>query len=121
MPDAGENKFVFRSVSLSHPNTVTETDLVEHEGITERDTHHLDFTNLSQVNETTIRVYEKIDGINYRQLSQKIFPTEYETGTEAVIVVLDGAGQDMKITLESSVAEGSAKTIPGTVRDEVRA
>ncbi len=119
MPDAGEQKISFRQVLFSHPNTIVETDLIEHPLHTEIDTHYFDFSNLSQVNKTTIRVYEKTDGINYRLVSQKIFPDNFE-GVQVIIIVLDGGEQDMKITLQSSIAEGSAKDIPGTVRDEIR-
>lgn len=124
MPDAGEIKFVFRSVSLSHPNTTTETTLVEHLLITEKDTHHFDLSNLS--NPVTIRVYEKIDGAIYKLIANSLYPDQYTnqlTGLtdKIVIIILDGGGQDMKITLQSDILEGSTKEIKATVRDEVRA
>lgn len=118
MPDAGEQKISFRQVLFSHPNTTDETDLVEHLLHSEVDVHHFDFSNLLQ--QTTIRVFEKADGVNYELLSQKVFPDDFEVGIKVIIIVLDGGKQDMKITLQSSVAEGSAKDIPGTVRDEIR-
>jgi len=118
LPDVGEQTTVLRGVSFIHPNDTNENNLVEHLLLTEKITHHFDFSDLLQV--TTIRVSEKIDGVNYRQLSQKVFPTDFETGDQAVIIILDGGRQDMRITLQSSVAEGSAKNIPGTTRDELR-
>lgn len=118
MVDAGEITTVLRTILFSHPNTTVETDLVEHLNLEELIDHHLDFSNLAQI--TTIRVFEKIDGSNYRQISQKVFPTDYEIGTLGVVIILDGSGQDMKITLESSIAEGSAKNIFGSIRDEIR-
>jgi len=120
MPDVGSVTTVLRSVTLSHGPGTDEQDLVEHLSISELDDHHFDFSNLSQVNETTIRVFEKVDAITYRLLSTKIFPTDFDSGIQIVRIILDGAGQDMKITLQSSVDEGSAKTIEGTVRDEIR-
>jgi len=116
--DAGEVTTVLRTISFSHPNTVVETDLVEHLNLTELIDHHFDFSNLLQ--QTTIRVFEKIDGITYRNMSTKIFPDDYEDGTKGVVVILDGSGRDMKITLKSGIAEGSAKNIPASVRDEIR-
>lgn len=116
--DAGEIKTIVGNVSFSHPNTTVETDLDEHIKLTELDYHTLDFSNLTQI--TTIRVYEKTDGINYRLLSQRVFPDDYDTGVETIIVILNGGGQDMKITLQSAVAEGSAKSIPGTIRNDIR-
>jgi len=118
MVDAGEITTVLRTVSFTHPITTTETTLVEHSNLTELITHHFDFSNFSEI--TTIRVFERIDGVNYRQLSKKLFPDDYETGTEAVIIILDGAGQDMKITLQSATVEPGIVTIPGTVRDKIR-
>ena len=118
MPDVGSINTVLRSVSFSHPNSTSEEILVEHSSLTELIDHHFDFTNLLQ--QTTIRVFEKADGITYRLLATRIFPDEYGANTEIVRIILDGAGQDMKITLQSSVDEGSAKTINGTVRDMIR-
>ena len=96
MVDAGEIEVFFRNVQFSHPNTTVETDLTEHLLLTEKDTHHFDFSNLTQ--QTTIRVLEKVDGTFYKQLSRRIYPDDYESGTEVVIIILDGAGQDMKLT-----------------------
>jgi len=118
MVDAGEEKTVLRQISFTHPNNTDENLLVEHLNITEIDYHHFDFSNLTQV--TTIRAFERIDGINYRLLASRVFPDDYEAGVETVIVVLNGSGNDMKITLQSSIAEGSAKVIPGNVRDDIR-
>jgi len=120
MPDAGEIISTLRSVLFSHGPGTDEQLLVEHLSFTEIDDHHFDFSNLSQVNSTIIRTFEKVDGITYRQMSRRTFPDDYETGTQIVRVILNGAGQDMKITLQSLVNEGATKSIPGTVRDEIR-
>jgi len=119
MPDVGSITTVLRSVSFSHPNSTSEEILVEHLSLTELIDHHFDFTNLLQ--QTTIRVFEKADGITYEQIGEpRIFPDDYGANTGIVRIVLDGAGQDMKITLQSTLAEGSAKTIDGTTRDTIR-
>jgi len=119
MPDVGSVTTVLRSVSFTHDNGTAETILVEHDTLTELIDHHLDFNNIDQI--TIIRVSEKADGVNYRQIGEsRTFPTDYGTNTKIVRIVLDGAGQDMKITLQSQTAEGSNKTIPGTVRDTIR-
>lgn len=118
MADAGEIKTVLRDVLFSHPNTTVETILAEHLSITEIDYHHFDLSNLLQ--STTIRVYEKTDGTNYRLLSQRVYPDDYDDGIKTVVIVLNGGGHDMKITLQSSTSEGSAKSIPGNVRDDLR-
>lgn len=121
MPDVGSITTVLRNVSFSHGPGTAEEILVEHLSLTELIDHHFDFSNLSQVNETTIRVFEKADSITYRQIGEtRIFPTDYGINTQIVRIILDGAGQDMKITLQSAVDEGSTKTINGTTRDTIR-
>ncbi len=121
MPDVGSVTTVLRSVSFTHGPGTDEQILVEHSSLTELIDHHFDFSNLSQVNATTIRVFEKADGITYEQIGEnRVFPDDYGADTKIVRIVLDGAGQDMKITLQSSVSEGSAKTINGTTRDTIR-
>ena len=120
MPDAGSVDSVIRNISFSHGPGTDEQDLVEHTAITEIDYHHFDLSTLSQVNETTIRAYEKTDGITYRLLSTKVFPTDYDPGVQTIVIVLNGGGKDMKITFQSAVDEGSTKTIKGTVRDDLR-
>ena len=119
MPDVGSVTTVLRSVSFTHGPGTTEQDFVEHLSLTELIDHHFDFTNLTQ--QTTIRVFEKADGITYEQIGEpRIFPDDYGINTGIVRIVLDGAGQDMKITLQSSSDEGSSRTINGTVRDTIR-
>lgn len=118
MVDAGEIRNVLRTVLFSHLNNTDEQDLVVHTTQTELITHHFDFSGFTE--DVIIRVKEKIDGITFRQLSTRTFPTDFEAGTDAVIIILDGAGQDMKITLETPVTEGASVDIEGTVRDEIR-
>ena len=91
MPDVGSMMTVLRSVSFSHGPGTTEDDLVEHLSQTELIDHHFDFTNLTQI--TTIRVFEKADGINYEQIGEpRVFPDDYGPNTGTVRIVLDGAG-----------------------------
>jgi len=118
MPDVGSVTTVLRSISFTHGPGVDEQTLTEHLSLTELDDHHFDFSNLLE--QTTIRVFEKADGITYRLLGIRVFPDDYDAGIEIVRIVLDGAGQDMKITLQSTIDEGSAKVIDGTVRDTIR-
>lgn len=118
MPDAGEQKIVFRSVSFNHPISIAEIDLVVHAAITEKDTHHFDFSVFTQ--NTIIRVYERINTTDYRVIGKKIYPTDFETDVTGVTIILDGAGQDMKITLQSEIVESAIRTVVGTIRDEIR-
>ena len=119
MVDAGEVTTVLRERTVNHPNTTAETDLIEHLLLTERITHHISFDEITQ--QTLIRVLEKIDGTNYENIDAggATFPDDFGDAT-GVTIVLDGAGQDMKITLTSSVAEGASRELKLTARDEIR-
>lgn len=119
MVDAGEVTTVLRERIVNHPNTTTETDLIEHLLLMEKITHHISFDEITQ--QTRIRVLEKIDGVNYENIDAggALFPDDFGDAT-GVTIVLDGAGQDMKITLESLVAEGASKELKLTARDEIR-
>ena len=82
MPDVGSITTVLRDVTRSHGPGTGEENLVEHFSLTELIDHHFDFSNLSQVNTTIIRVFEKADGIVYRQIGEsRIYPTDYGTDT----------------------------------------
>lgn len=118
MVDAGEIKTTFETITYTHASSTTETDLVEYTSLKELITTNLDFVNLAQI--TTIKVYDKVDGTNYRLLSTKVYPTDYDTDIIVVAVILDGGGQDMKITLTSGTVEGSTKNIPANIRTENR-
>lgn len=118
MVNLGEVTTVFRNVTFSHPDSILEEVLVEHLNLTQLIDHHFDFSNLTQ--QTTIRIFEKADGVNYKLLSIRVFPDSYDAGIEIVGIILNGADQDMKITLQSTLAEGSAREIKGTVRDNRR-
>jgi hypothetical protein len=118
MVDGGEVKTTFETATFNHPNTTSETDLIEFLTLKKFVVLNLDFINLTQ--STTINVYDKIDGTNYRLLSTKIYPNDYDTNIIAVSVILDGGGQDMKITLTSGILEGSARDILADIRKEDR-
>ena len=120
MVDAGEVDTVFRTPDLSHPNTTIETTLVEHLLLEEKISHTFSLINLSLVNPTTIRVFQKTDGSTYEKLAEAVYPNDFTDGVTGIELITDGKAQDMKVTLQSSVAEGSAKTIPASVRDLIR-
>ena len=126
MVDAGEITTVLRTRTESHPNTTVETTLIEHFLLTEKIVHHMSFINFTQ--QVRIRVLEKIDTVTYEYIDAggALFPDDFldqqfpAFAATGVTITLDGSGQDMKITLESSVAEGAAREIKLTARDEIR-
>ena len=118
MVDGGEIKSSFQTKTLTHPNTLTETPLITFLALKSKVFLVIDMSNLSLVNPTIIRVFSKVIGATYKQTSRASFPTDYETGTVAVFVELNGFGTDAQVTLQSTVAEGSIKNIPIGFREE---
>jgi len=102
--------------TYSHPNSVAEQDALIFAAAQQEISLRLDFVNLVQ--NTTIREYEQVDGANYQQISAKVWPTDFDTGTKGIDIHFVQANADYKITLQSAVAEGGAKNIP--YRYEVR-
>lgn len=67
----------------------------------------LDLVNLTQ--DVTIRVYEKIDGTNYRSVDpEKNWVTADEDGVRIDFV----AQADVKITMQSAIDEAAARDVP---------
>jgi len=98
--------------TISHPSGLGETDALE---ITPAELMEypillLDMNALTQ--NTTIRTYIKIDGVNYRLINSAVFPTDFPTNVKAVPIVLYPTSVPWKITLQSVIAEGASKNIP---------
>ncbi len=92
-------------------------------GVGEQDSLELTPTELTEyaivlldmnalVQDTTVRVYIKIDGTNYRLISSAIFPTDFPTNAKGVPIELYPMSVDWKITLQSGVTEGVSRDIP---------
>jgi hypothetical protein len=115
---ASKQKKISKTISTySHPTGVTEQDVVVLSGIDEEMEIVFDCVNLLQA--TTIRIYEKTDGINYRLNQSAVYPTEFVD--KNVLIKINGKGMDAKITFQSAVAEGSSKNVPWARVDELRA
>ena len=70
----------------------------------------LDLNELTQ--NTTIRIYIKIDGTNYRLINSAVYPTDFPTNAKGVPIELYSMSVPWKITLQSAVSEGVARNIP---------
>jgi len=70
----------------------------------------LDMSNLVQTN--TVREYVQVDGANYRQVSAKVFPTDFDAGTKCASLSFTQKNSLYKVTLQASIIEGSAKNVP---------
>ena len=100
-------------------NNIVEQDCLIFAAATQLVDVELDMFNLAQTN--TVREYVQVDGVNYRQISAKVFPTVFDNGTKSVIISFVQKNSLYKITLQASVLEGVAKNVPYryTVRDLV--
>ena len=91
-------------------NNILEQDAIIVAAGTQLVDIEMDMNTLTQTN--TIREYVQVDGANYRQISAKVFPTDFDTGTKAVVISFAQKGQLYKITMQASVLEGVARAIP---------
>ncbi len=98
------------SGTFSLVNNILEQDALVIAAGTQRVDIDLDMNNLTQIN--TVREYVPVDGVNYRQISAKAFPTVFVTGTKCVIISFVQKNTAYKITLQASVLEGVARDIP---------
>ena len=102
--------------TYTHPNDTTEHDVLEFSAETQDIHISLDVSALTQPVE--IREYEKIDGTNYRQISLKTYPDDFDTGTDAITIYFKQKNKDYKVTLKSTVAEGASRDIPYVYRTD---
>jgi hypothetical protein len=94
----------------SQPNDLVEHDAIIIAAAIQLVDIELDCSNLTQQN--TIREYVQVDGANYREISSKIFPTNFDPNVKAVTLSFPQKGQLYKITMQSQVLEGGAKNVP---------
>ena len=102
--------------TYTHPNDTTEHDVLEFSAATQDIHISLDVSALTQP--TEIREYEKIDGTNYRQISLKTYPDDFDTGTDAITIFFKQKNSDYKVTLKSVTNEGAPKDIPYRYRTD---
>lgn len=98
--------------TYEHANGVAEEDavLIAPTEITRYNTLMLDLSNITKI--TTIRTYVQVDGSNYRLFDTAVFPTDFDANTVAVPIGFPASSKDMKVTMQSSVAEGAARDVP---------
>ena len=102
--------------TYTHPNDTNEHDVLEFSAETQDIFISLDVSALTQPVE--IREYEKIDGTNYRQISLKTYPDDFDTGTDAITIYFKQKNKDYKVTLKSTASEGASRDIPYVYRTD---
>jgi len=117
MPDFSESRTQYSNESHTQVNNLNEQIVQEFTNL--RDSIHIDM-DLDTIGENIIvKIFEKVDGTNYTQVRDALFDPTYVTGDfdddiKIVEVDLNGGGQDMKLTLQSVVLEGSNVIVPFT-------
>ena len=96
--------------TFSLVNNILEQDCLIFGAATQQIDIELDMSNLTQVN--AAREYVQTDGANSRQISNKAFPTAFDSGTKTVLFSFIQKGSAYKVTLQASVLEGGAKNVP---------
>lgn len=91
--------------TYTHANNTNEQDVLEFAAAIQQIDIELDIKVLLQT--TTVREYVKVDGTNYKQVSSKILPTDFDPLNETVIIQFIQKNSMYKVTLQSSVAEGA--------------
>lgn len=97
-----------RLVVHTHPDDVTEHNLIFFEGGSPPRGNNLfnlslDMSNFA--NQVTLREFRKINYTDYILVDKVIYPDEFDPGVKVIEVELDGHGGDMKITMQSTIAE----------------
>ena len=113
---AKQKAIIISSGTFIHADLTTEQDVLEFLLNDELIEVKLDLGLLTQT--TTVRVREKTDGTTYEIVQSAAFPADFDG--DIVILTLNGAGQDMKITLQSAVLEGATRNIPHSRIEELR-
>jgi len=105
---ASAQDITLASGTYTHPNDTVENEAIEFLANDENIEITFDCTLLA--GNTTIRLYEKTDSINYRLVDDPIYPTDFDGAN--VIFALNGKGEDMRITFQSGAPEGATRDIP---------
>ena len=91
-------------------NNILEQDAIIVAAATQLVDIELDMSNLTQAN--TVREYVQTDAANYRQISAKVYPADFDTYTKCVVLSFPQKNVLYKVTLQASVAEGVARNVP---------
>lgn len=100
--------------TYSHSNDTNKNTVLEFTAATQDIELRLDTTNITQL--TTITEEEKVDGTNYRIITQKTYPIDFDTNTKSIAFSFPQSNASYKVTFQSGTAEGSAKNVPYVYR-----
>jgi hypothetical protein len=104
--------------TYAHQNNTNEQDAIVFAAGKIPATVSFDMNNLAQ--STTVRIYEQVDGANYRLLNSAVFPTDYPAGVKVVEVSFTRKNRACKVTFQSGTGEGSSKNVPYATSEWLR-
>lgn len=114
MANTGGMSWVPRAVASSsayaHQIGVAEADAIVFAAAVQEIEVRFDMNALLQI--TTVREYEQINGADYRLITSRIFPTDFDPGCTAVVVAFKQANAIYRITFQSAVAEAGIISVP---------
>lgn len=118
MPDINNALTQVSSEIHVHPDNTNEhvvEEFLDFRGIT---VVNMDLSNIVEA-DLMITIQEKVDGINYRIKSFKLYPADFDTDVKTVVITMEGSGNDLKLTVQSTTAEGADRNVPLTLRETV--
>jgi len=115
---AGGQSITTSNGTYNHPNGTSEQDVTEILNNIDRVSIVYDVSALTVT--TTIRTYERTDGTNYEIVSEIDFPTDFDANVENIEIELIGKNRDQRVTFQSSMAEGAARSVPFSRVNELR-
>lgn len=118
-----ENSTSDSSGTFSYLDTGGEQDVVEITNTTRKIVNALWVDAVNLTNNGTFKVYYKVDGTNYREITDLAYTITNGT-TEAVNLLAYAGGlgvtEDFKVTYEEATDEGAARDIPYSVIYETK-
>lgn len=96
--------------TYAHQNNTNEQDSLVYAAAKVPATISFDMSNLTQT--TTVRLYEQVDGANYRLLNSAVYPTDYPANVKVVEVEFTRKNRAVKVTFQSGTAEGASRNVP---------
>lgn len=113
-PSVASGSFNLDTTGITTPY-VQPNDILEHTvftltGAMQQVDTDFDVFNLTQNN--TFREYIAIDGTNYRCVSAKVFPNDFDTGAVVVAASMVQKNYGYRITMQAAGLEGATRNVP---------
>ena len=101
---------VVATSAYAHQIGVGEADALVFAAAIQEIEVRFDMNALLQI--TTVREYEQVNGADYRLITARIFPTDFDVGCTAVVVAFKQANALYRITFQSALVEAGIISVP---------